>query len=207
MNSKQYRQLAHATRKLGLRLPPKEEFQRAISKTTEPPLVDPSPYRSALQRGWTIVGFLATIGGLVALIQLRPHVSVDPVTSTDESAPFQQLFYVTNESYFGIKAVQPQCRIVEARLGTNMVRDIDTSAGKPIDLPSGAKTTARCLFPAVNGHPNFTTLDIEIQVPYKAFRIEQCEGYKYVGRRTVEGKYIWTPNGGSSCTRMRETKY
>jgi hypothetical protein len=128
--------------------------------------------RRAKNRVWTTPTIIGLILAAVALVELRPQISVTPQGEIETNQPFSVPFSVANAGYLPLYVSSTKCFIKSAKAGGFYVHDAFVEDEKRdlkdavLDASGG---TVHCrLFSG--GTPTSATIAIVVDYKYKMFR-------------------------------------
>ena len=148
---------------------------------------------------WTI----AIIGIPSAVLFFIPSVQVEAHASSNPRNPFTAFYTIQNIGYLAVYSVSSSCGIDYAIRpnGIGVINSFsDVGGARAGHLDASAKISTYCGLPF--NATDYRELGIGIEVRYHLplWPREKCTEFKFIGIRTAEGSYIWTPNNRVACS-------
>jgi len=176
----------------------------AQPQNTQPALLErPATYRTVLSKlcrksvgVWSVA---VSAVGLLSILALRPDISIEPYATTDPTRPFEQQFFVQNNSIYPIYKVIPLCGLQDVKTPASTVHGLSiTNTLEHVEtLDPRVKTTLTCFWTTEQTQQG---MEIIPWVKYKTpFGIPRCKTAKFKGKPAVGGTYIWTYDGSDPC--------
>jgi hypothetical protein len=159
-------------------------------------------------RLWKVALAMATLGGL-GVWQLWPLVSIEPYASSNPHDPFDQFFFVENQSVYPIRTVEIFCGIDDVRLANgSRFSDFSVTTKGNISpmLGRNEKWSFTCDLGPVMKTLGFTSSPTKLEIdPWVRFAlpfgISMCRYRHFSGVAASDGTFVWTWRGGGPCPR------
>lgn len=201
MNSRQWKRVAHAAKKLGLQIrkPTGTESQSHTGDTkTQKRELRKKLSDRLLSIIWNpLIAILTVVGGITAINSLRYDVSIDSYASLNPKEPLETRFVLTNQGPFAIHKVHYACEFPAMKVpgmapNINLV-GADVVAFEEPEMEARGKISLRCenLIPLVDG----STLQIRVSYRPSFWPASVEGGSTFLLKRDSEGNAIWLPIG------------
>jgi hypothetical protein len=205
INSRQWKKLAHAARKLGIAItkPKKIESQSHTANTRPVKPLENSPptkkvYFAISSKVWRwLVAILTVLGGLSAINSLRYDVSIDPYVSLNPKEPLETRFVLANQGPYSIQTVQYTCEFPGIRLpGVNPdinVVGTDLVAFEEKEIDARGKISLRCESPMEMTFGSTMQISVSYRPSFWPWR--KTGGAAFAFKRDDSGNAVWLPIG------------
>lgn len=150
---------------------------------------------------WALVGLLSTLLGLLGVLTLFPKVAADFTNSLNPKHPFKSILVVRNEGIFSIKEVNYTCFVEQLSRPPDFSITAMEFDPNLYDIPviegDEAYSESFQFGRIFDGHEKqmetVADADVYFLFTYKYLGITCHKAFRFVGARTPEGQFVWSP--------------